>query len=85
MAIPHRLNSHAYRSECAGRCDGRGRCRGVHGWQGMGQGRVELAAVRHLPDCLGRKHVRFAGRVVVMGATPDQGAIYALGGGTLCG
>jgi hypothetical protein len=54
------------------------------GWRGMGQGRVELAAVRHLPDWTGRlRNVRFAGRVVGLGAWPDYGQFYALGGGTL--
>jgi hypothetical protein len=54
------------------------------GWKGMGQGRLELAAVHHLPDFLGPlRHVRFAGRVVGMAAWPDDGQFYALGGGTL--
>jgi len=54
------------------------------GWREMGQGRVELAAVHHLPDFLGPlRHVRFAGRIVGMAAWPDEGQFYALGGGTL--
>jgi hypothetical protein len=54
------------------------------GWRGTGQGRVELAAVRHLPDWMGvLSNVRFAARVVGMGAWPDYGQFYALGGGTL--
>jgi hypothetical protein len=54
------------------------------GWRGMGQGRVELAAVRHLPDWMcALSNVRFAARVVAMGAWPDEGQFYALGGGTL--
>ncbi|WP_439623446.1 M1 family aminopeptidase [Gemmata sp.] len=53
-------------------------------WKGMGQGRLELAAVHGLPDCLGPlQHVRVAGRVVTLGAWPDYGQFYALGGGTL--
>lgn len=53
-------------------------------WQGMGQGRVELAAVHHLPDWTGwLSNVRWAVRGVAMGAWPDYGQFYALGGGTL--
>ena len=54
------------------------------GWRGMGQGRVELAAVKKLPDALGvLGNVRFAGRVVAATSWPDQGQFFALGGGTL--
>jgi hypothetical protein len=54
------------------------------GWRGMGQGRVELAAVRHLPDWMGwLSNVRWALRGVAMGAWPDEGQFFALGGGTL--
>ena len=54
------------------------------GWRGMGQGRVELAGVHQLPDCFGPlSSVRFAARLVAMGAWPDYGQFYALGGGTL--
>jgi hypothetical protein len=54
------------------------------GWRGMGQGRAELAAIHRLPEFLGPlRHVRVAGRGVVMGAWPDYGQFYALGGGTL--
>jgi hypothetical protein len=54
------------------------------GWRGMGQGRVELAVVRHPPDWMGwLSNVRYALRGVAMGAWPDYGQFYALGGGTL--
>jgi hypothetical protein len=54
------------------------------GWRSAGQGRVELAAVRHLPDWMGwLSNVRYALRGVAMGAWPDYGQFYALGGGTL--
>ena len=54
-----------------------------NGWRGMGQGRVELAAVRHLPDWLGWLSSRCAAACVAMGAWPDYGQFFALGGGTL--
>ncbi|MBX3401567.1 MAG: BamA/TamA family outer membrane protein [Gemmataceae bacterium] len=53
---------------------------------GHAQFRLELAAVQKVLDseCLGRfSHSRVAARVVVMGATPDRGEFFALGGGTL--
>src|SRR5262249_14534894 len=54
------------------------------GWRGMGQGRGELAAVHHLPDCLGwLRHGRVAGRGVGMAAVPDRGPFFGLGGGAL--
>lgn len=54
------------------------------GWRGMGQGRVELAGVHHLPDWTGPlRHVRFAGRIMGLAAWPDYGQFYALGGGTV--
>ncbi len=54
------------------------------GWRGMGEGRMELAAVHHLPNSLGAlSKVRVAGRAVAMMAWPDYGQFYALGGGTL--
>jgi len=57
---------------------------GSSDWKGMGQGRLELAGVHHLPDALGPlRHVRFAGRVVALGAWPNYGQFFALGGGTL--
>jgi hypothetical protein len=55
-------------------------------WKGMAQGRLELAGVHELPlpDCLGQlQHIRFAGRVVALGAWPNYAQFYALGGGTL--
>lgn len=53
-------------------------------WKGMGQGRLELAGVHELPDCLGPlSDWRMAGRVVALGAWPNYGQFYALGGGTL--
>lgn len=53
--------------------------------QGAYQGRVELAAVRSLPESWGStlNRARIASRVVVQGATPDEGQFFALGGGTL--
>jgi hypothetical protein len=53
------------------------------GWQNAGQFRTELAAVHRLPFCGPLGSVRFAGRVLAMGALPDQGQFFALGGGTL--
>jgi outer membrane protein assembly factor BamA len=53
---------------------------------GLHQLRLELAGVRKFPDseCLGRwSSTRLAGRVVVMGAFPDRGQFFALGGGSL--
>ncbi len=55
-----------------------------NGWRGMGEGRLELAAVNRLPVCDGPlRDVRLAGRFVGMMAWPDFGQFYALGGGTL--
>ncbi len=54
--------------------------------QGMHEGRAELAAVRKFPDwcMLGPlSDARLAVRGVTMGATPDEGQFFALGGGTL--
>jgi hypothetical protein len=52
--------------------------------RGTAQLRGELAAVRKLPDGLGYfSGVKAAGRVVAMGAVPDEGQFFALGGGTL--
>ncbi len=54
------------------------------GWKGMTQGRLELASVHNLPESLGPlKNIRVAGRVVALGAWPDYGQFFALGGGTL--
>ncbi|MCS7021222.1 MAG: M1 family aminopeptidase [Gemmataceae bacterium] len=57
----------------------------VQNWQGMAQGRLELAAVRPLGSqrlgLLGQ--TRLAARVVLQGALPDDGRFFALGGGTL--
>jgi hypothetical protein len=54
------------------------------GWRGMGQGRVELAAVHNLPSAFGAlSNWRVAGRMVGMMAWPDYGNFYALGGGNL--
>jgi len=54
------------------------------GQRGTAQGRLELAAVHQLPDSLGMlREVRAAGRLMVMGAFPDYGNFFALGGGTL--
>lgn len=53
---------------------------------GHGQFRLELAGVQKLPEseCLGRFHeTRIAARLVAMGALPDRGQFFALGGGTL--
>lgn len=56
----------------------------VPDWTATGQFRAELAAVQQLPDWLGPlRHVRIAGRLVTMGALPDRGEFFALGGGTL--
>lgn len=53
-------------------------------WLTTGQFRGELAGVKQLPDWAGPlRHARVAGRVVAMGALPDQGQFYPLGGGTL--
>jgi len=56
-----------------------------NGAEGAYEGRGELAAVRKLPDELGPilGETRAAARVVVQGATPNQGQFFALGGGTL--
>jgi hypothetical protein len=52
--------------------------------RGTAQLRGELAAVQKLPDGLGYlSEVKAAGRVVAMGAVPDEGQFFALGGGTL--
>jgi hypothetical protein len=52
--------------------------------RGTAQLRGELAAVRKFPDGLGRlSDAKAAGRVVAMGAVPDEGQFFALGGGTL--
>lgn len=54
------------------------------GWRETGQLRVDLAGVQQLPDWLGPLRLaRVAGRVVAMGALPDKGQFFALGGGTL--
>ncbi len=51
---------------------------------GTHQFRAELAAARALPEGLGYwSDVKLAGRGVVMGAAPDRGQFFALGGGTL--
>jgi hypothetical protein len=56
----------------------------VPGWTTTGEFRAELAGVQQLPEWLGPlQHARVAGRVVGMGALPDKGQFYALGGGTL--
>jgi hypothetical protein len=52
-------------------------------WKDAGQFRVELAGVHKLPFCGPLGNVRAAMRVVGMGALPDQGQFFALGGGTL--
>ena len=53
-------------------------------WTTAGQFRTELAAVQRMPDGLGYfSNVRIAARMVGMGALPDQGQFFALGGGTL--
>jgi len=52
-------------------------------WKNSGQFRVELAGVHRLPFCGPLGNVRAAMRVVGMGALPDQGQFFALGGGTL--
>ncbi len=53
-------------------------------WTDAGQFRTELAAVHKLPDWTGPlQHARLAARLVGMGALPDRGQFYALGGGTL--
>ena len=54
------------------------------GWTATGQLRAELAGVQQLPDGLGPLgRARVAGRVVGMGALPDEGMFFALGGSTL--
>jgi hypothetical protein len=54
------------------------------GWTTTGQLRAELAGVQQLPDGLGPLSTfRVAGRVVGMGALPDRGMFFPLGGGTL--
>jgi hemolysin activation/secretion protein len=52
-------------------------------WTNAGQFRVELAGVHKLPFCGPFGNVLAAMRVVGMGALPDQGQFFALGGGTL--
>ena len=53
-------------------------------WKNAGQFRAELAGVHKLPEWTGPfSNVRVAARVVGMGALPDQGQFFALGGGTL--
>ncbi|HXD86349.1 MAG TPA: M1 family aminopeptidase [Urbifossiella sp.] len=53
-------------------------------WTTAGQFRTELAAVQRMPDGLGYfSNARVAARMVGMGALPDQGQFFALGGGTL--
>jgi hypothetical protein len=53
-------------------------------WREAAQGRVEVAGVHKLPEWTGPlRKVRVAGRVVAMGALPNKGQFYALGGGTL--
>jgi hypothetical protein len=60
--------------------DGNGPVRSV----GVQQLRTELALVKALPECLpGIGGSRLAVRGVFMGATPDRGQFFALGGGTL--
>jgi hypothetical protein len=54
------------------------------GWQGLAQGRFQLAGVQQLPDWMGPlESWRVAGRIVAMGAWPNYGQFYALGGDTL--
>ena len=54
------------------------------GWTTTGQFRTELAGVHRLPDWAGPlRNARLAARVVTMGALPDQGLFFPLGGGTL--
>lgn len=56
----------------------------VPDWKNAGQFRTELAGVHRLPDWTGPfSQVRVAARGVGMGALPDQGQFFALGGGTL--
>lgn len=51
---------------------------------GTHQVRAELAAARALPEGHGYwSDVKLAARAVVMGAAPDKGQFFALGGGTL--
>lgn len=52
---------------------------------GAYQGRAEFAAAKRLPEEWGPilGQTRAAGRIVVQGATPDEGQFFALGGGTL--
>ena len=54
-------------------------------WQGMAQGRLELAGVQTLSQRLfGPLYgPRLAARFVLQGAWPQQGRFFALGGGTL--
>ena len=53
-------------------------------WGPTGQIRAELAGVQQLPEWLGPLHqARVAGRVVGLGALPDRGQFFPLGGGTL--
>lgn len=52
--------------------------------EGTHQGRIELAGVHSLPEGNGYwSAVKFAGRLNLMGAFPDEGQFFALGGGTL--
>lgn len=52
--------------------------------EAMGQLRGELAAVRQLPEEWGELgKARIAGRALWMGAVPERGQFFALGGGTL--
>jgi hypothetical protein len=54
------------------------------GWQGLTQGRIQLAGVQQLPDWTGPFETwRLAGRVAALGAWPNYGQFYALGGDTL--
>ena len=53
------------------------------GWTNSGQFRTELAAVHKLPFCGPLENVRLAARFVGMGALPDRGMFFPLGGGTL--
>jgi hypothetical protein len=53
-------------------------------WRETGQVRAELAAVKKLPDWTGpMRNARVAGRVMAVGALPDQGQFFSLGGGTV--
>lgn len=53
-------------------------------WRESGQMRAELAGVKKLPDWCGPlRNARVAGRIMGMGALPDEGQFFALGGGTV--